>query len=96
MYAIAFDFDLDTLDFNDIPMGDAYEGAEEILADFGLMKLSNTIYAIPDSKNNLRAVYQVIQKIATDKWLKLFLSNVRVCRLEDWSDFTSIVKSESE
>ena len=94
MFAIAFDMVIDDLKKN---YGDPYNGAyNEIgveLAKFGFEWTQGSLYIEKDAQNNLTKVYQAINRLSSISWFKKSVRDIRAFKVEDWSDFTEIVKS---
>jgi virulence-associated protein VapD len=94
MYAIAFDMVIADLKVN---YGDPYNGAyEEIrteLKQFGFENTQGSVYLFENGENGLAVVYKAINRLATIDWFKKSVRDIRVFKVEDWSDFTDIVKN---
>jgi virulence-associated protein VapD len=45
-----------------------------------------------DEKNTLATVYKAITKLSKINWFKNSVRDIRAFKVEDWSDFTDIVK----
>ena len=94
MYAIAFDMVIADLK---IHYGDPYHGAyDEIrteLKQFGFENTQGSVYLCQKADNSLAVVYQAINKLSSIAWFKKAVRDIRVFKVEDWSDFTDIVKS---
>lgn len=93
MYAIIFDFEIDTLkkeyrtDFHK-----AYDEITEELSILGFKWSPGGIYINSTPKDSLSAVYMAIQKLSSINWFKNSISYIRAFKIEDFSDFTAIVK----
>ena len=83
MYAIAFDLKIDDLKKH---YGDPYNGAyaevSRELEALGFEWQQGSLYVTKDTANTLTHVYDAIQRLADIDWFKV----------EDWSDFTEVVK----
>ena len=92
MYAIAFDLEIATLksEYGD-PYNNAYfEIRRELEAiDFNWTQGSVYLYA---GDGGLAAVYRAINKLSSIPWFQKSVRDIRAFKVEDWSDFTSIVK----
>lgn len=92
MYAIVFDMVISDLKEH---YGEKYHSAyteiKNTLSD-------NEFYWIQGStsvtKKNLDAVYLAINSLSKISWFKKSVRDIRVFRIEDWSDFTFIVKGD--
>ena len=96
MYAIAFDLKIDDLKKN---YGDsynrAYEAYDEIrqeLEILGFEWTQGSLYVNSTEKNTLAEVYKAITKLKSIEWFKNSVRDIRAFKVEDWSDFTAIVK----
>jgi len=89
MYAIAFDLKIDDLKKN---YGDSYNRAyDEIrqeLEILGFEWTQGSLYVNSTEKNTLAEVYKAITKLR----FKNSVRDIRAFKVEDWSDFTAIVK----
>ena len=94
MYAIAFDMLIADLKVN---YGDPYNGAyDEIrteLKQFGFENTQGSVYLYDNGDNGLAVVYKAISRLSAIEWFKKSVRDIRVFKVEDWSDFTDIVKN---
>lgn len=51
---------------------------------------------ISNSTNNLAKVYKAINRLQKINWFKQSVRDIRAFKVEDWSDFTAIVKEEDD
>ena len=93
MYAIAFDLKIDDLKKT---YGEAYNRAyDEIrqeLENIGFEWTQGSVYISKDQNNTLTTVYKAINKLSQIQWFKDSVRDIRAFKVEDWSDFTEIVK----
>ncbi len=91
MYAIAFDMIVDNLKkhYGD-PYNNAYYEIEQVLKAQGFDNhTQGSLYlASPDLPNPLRAVYAAISSLKAIGWFRESVRDIRVFKVEDWSDFT--------
>jgi virulence-associated protein VapD len=94
MYAIAFDLKIDDLkrEYGE-PYNGAYDEIRQELEALGFEVVQGNIYINSDTKNSLTTVYKAINKLSQIKWFKNSVRDIRAFKVEDWSDFTEIVKS---
>ncbi|BDB65814.1 endoribonuclease VapD (plasmid) [Helicobacter cinaedi] len=94
MYAISFDMNTEVLKTTYNPnYNNAYYEIQNILKDYGFERIQGSVYInTSDTPNNLSLVYQAIEKLKNTHWFKESVTDIRVFRAEDWSDFTRIVK----
>jgi virulence-associated protein VapD len=94
MYAIAFDMVVAELKQH---YGDHYNGAyDDIrteLKKFGFENAQGSVYLYENGENGLAVVYKAINRLSTIDWFKKSVRDIRVFKVEDWSDFTDIVKN---
>lgn len=91
MYAVAFDLVIGDLRRN---YGESYPNAyyevREKLKTFGFEWTQGSVYLSSD--NNLANVYKAIKALSLIDWFRNSVRDIRVFRVEDWSDFTQVVK----
>lgn len=95
MYAISFDMNTESLKNSYNPnYNNAYYEIQNVLKVFGFERIQGSVYINTSSTpNNLSLVYRAIEQLKALSWFKLSVTDIRVFRVEDWSDFTEIVKS---
>ncbi|NWO19935.1 virulence associated protein VapD [Leptotrichia sp. oral taxon 223] len=93
MYAIAFDLKIDDLKKN---YGDSYNRAyDEIRQELEILGsewTQGSLYVNSTEKNTLAEVYKAITKLKSIEWFKNSVRDIKAFKVEDWSDFTAIVK----
>ncbi len=90
MYAIAFDMMVDALKkhYAD-PYSNAYNEIEQTLKDFGFVRKQGSLYLNENAGvNPLRSVYAAIDALKGIDWFCRAVRDLRVFKVEDWSDFT--------
>ena len=94
MYAIAFDLNIDDLkkEYGD-PYNKAYDEIRQELESIGFMWTQGSVYINQEQENSLTTVYKAINKLSSILWFKKIVRDIRAFKVEDWSDFTEIVKS---
>lgn len=93
MYAIAFDLKIDDLKKNyGEPYNRAYDEIRQELELLGFEWTQGSVYISKNENNNLTYVYKAINKLSTIEWFKKSVRDIRAFKVEDWSDFTDIVK----
>ncbi len=94
MYAIAFDLKIDDLkkEYGE-PYNKAYDEIRQELEKLGFQWTQGSVYMNEDKKNTLTNVYKAINKLSNIGWFKKSVRDIRAFKVEDWSDFTEIVKS---
>lgn len=96
MYAICFDMEIASLKehYGD-PYNKAYEDIRSTLEKFGFVWKQGSLYVAEQNVNNLTQVYKAINKLASIKWFKDSVRDIRAFKVEDWSDFTDVVKGDN-
>ena len=93
MYAIAFDLKIDDLKKNyGEPYNGAYDEVRQELEILGFKQTQENVYINSDSNNSLTTVYKAITRLSQIDWFKKSVRDIRAFKVEDWSDFTEIVK----
>lgn len=91
MYAIAFDMLISDLK---LYYGDQYHSAyaeiKKVMADNGFYWIQGSTYV---TENNLIAVTMAINALNQIDWFRKSVRDIRAFRIEDWSDFTPMFKS---
>ena len=91
MYAISFDMEVAKLkEHYGEPYNKAYDEIRVMLNDLGFTWTQGSLYLT--DKNTLATVYKAINKLSQIAWFKASVRDIRAFKVEDWSDFTDIVK----
>lgn len=70
----------------------AFDEIAEELEQYGFEKAVAGIYINPSERDGLRDVYRAIKGLSNINWFKKSLRDISVFKIEDLSDFTSIIK----
>ena len=62
------------------------------MGDLGFEWIQGSLYLPTEKKNNLTYVYKAIDSLKKIEWFKNSVRDIRAFKVEDWSDFTEIVK----
>lgn len=94
MYALAFDLKIDELkkEYGE-PYNTAYDEIKKELKPFGFDWTQGSVYMSSSQNNSLTNVYQAINKLSQIDWFKKSVRDIRAFKVEDWSDFTDIIKN---
>lgn len=93
MYAIAFDIVVSELkEVYGASYPNAYFEIKALMKSYGFDWTQGSVYV--SQKNDLTAVYKAINSLSKISWFKKSVRDIRAFKVEDWSDFTSIVKEE--
>ena len=95
MYAISFDMEVAKLkEHYGEPYNKAYDEIRLIMDDLEFHWTQGSLYICKGENNNLTHVYKVINKLSNIAWFKESVRDIRAFKVDDWSDFTDIVKGE--
>ena len=95
MYAIAFDLKIEDLKINyGEPYNKAYDEIRQELENLGFEWTQGSVYINRSDVNSLTTVYKAINRLSKIKWFKASVRDIRGFKVEDWSDFTEIIKSD--
>lgn len=93
MYAIAFDLKIDDLKkIYGEPYNRAYDEIKQELEALGFDWTQGGVYMSVAKENTLTTVYKAINRLSAIDWFKKSVRDIRAFKVEDWSDFTDIVK----
>lgn len=93
MYAIAFDLKVEELKKHyGEPYNKAYDEVRQELENLGFEWTQGSVYMSKEKENTLSFVYKAINKLSNIDWFKKSVRDIRAFKVEDWSDFTDIVK----
>ena len=94
MYAIAFDLKIDDLkrEYGE-PYNGAYDEIRQELENVGFEWTQGSVYINRGQENSLTTVYKAINKLSNIEWFKNSVRDIRAFKVEDWSNFTEIVKN---
>ncbi len=93
MYAIAFDMIIDDLKDNyGKPYNNSYFEIKTILREFDFFSTQGSVYLTKN--NDMANLYRAINDLKAKEWFRKSVRDIRVFRVEDWSDFTAIVKED--
>jgi len=91
MYAVAFDLTVaDPLAHHPKGVSQAYAEIGAILGKFGFRSVQGSLYVTDDE--NMAQLFQAIQALRATSWFPASVRDIRAFRVEQWSDFTPVVK----
>ncbi len=91
MFAIAFDMVISDLRKNyGEPYNNAYFEIRLTLRKYEFFNTQGSVYLT--EKNDMANLYRAIEALKQIDWFKNSVRDIRVFRVEDWSDFTHVVK----
>ncbi len=92
MYAVAFDLLVaDTELHHPKGVAQAYTDIGAILAQRGFHRVQGSLYVT--EQENMASLFLAIQALKNRPWFPRSVRDIRAFRIEQWSDFTSVVKS---
>lgn len=93
MFAISFDMEVSKLkEHYGEPYNKAYDEIRSLLEDIGFTWKQGSLYVAEVQKDSLTLVYSAMKKLSNIPWFKESVRDIRAFKVEDWSDFTKIVK----
>jgi len=93
MYAIAFDLKIDDLKKTyGEPYNRAYDEIRQESEALGFEWTQGNVYMSVAKENTLTTVYKAINRLSAIDWFKKSVRDIRAFKVEDWSDFTDIIK----
>ncbi len=70
----------------------AYDELRSELQQFEFEPLADNLYINTQERGSLATVYQAVNRLTSIEWLKNCVRFVKVCKIDELSDFTEIVK----
>ncbi|TVR97439.1 MAG: virulence factor [Rhodospirillales bacterium] len=91
MYAVAFDLVVaDTEQHHPKGVTQAYTDIGAILAEHGFRRVQGSLY-VTDNED-MANLFLAIQALRSCSWFPKSVRDIRAFRIEQWSDFTILVK----
>ena len=92
MYAVAFDLVVAEAEEHH-PKGvtQAYTEIAAVLGEHGFRRVQGSLYVTDDE--NMANLFLAIQALRARSWFARSVRDIRAFRIEQWSDFTTVVKS---
>lgn len=95
MYAIAFDLDVNILKKTyGEPYNNAYFEVRRELERVGFKWTQGSVY-LYEGESTLAAVYRAIDILRAIDWFRQSVRDIRAFKVEDWSDFTEIIRGSN-
>ena len=93
MYAISFDLTVaDTEKSHPVNVAQAYVDIGKILAQYDFRRVQGSLYI--NDNEDMAMLFQAISNLKSQAWFPSSVRDIRAFRIEQWSDFTAIVKNE--
>jgi virulence-associated protein VapD len=91
MYAVAFDLTVEETEKHH-PKGvsQAYTEIGAILGEHGFRRVQGSLYVTDDE--DMANLFLAIQSLRARAWFPRSVRDIRAFRVEQWSDFTKVVK----
>jgi virulence-associated protein VapD len=91
MYAVAFDLTVaDTEKYHPKGVSHAYSEIGAILGQHGFRNVQGSLYVTDDE--DMANLFMAIQALRARAWFPMSVRDIRAFRVEQWSDFTAVVK----
>jgi virulence-associated protein VapD len=91
MYAVAFDLTVvDTEKYHPKGVSQAYTEIGAILGEHGFRRVQGSLYVTDDE--DMANLFLAIQALCGRAWFPKSVRDIRAFRVEQWSDFTAVVK----
>jgi len=93
MYAVAFDLTVDDTErYHPKGVSQAYTEIGAVLGEYGFRRVQGSLY-ITDTED-MANLFQAIQSLRARAWFPKSVRDIRAFRIEQWSDFTAVVKGK--
>lgn len=93
MYAIAFDLVVEeTARHHPKGVTQAYSDIRSCLSNYGFERIQGSVYV--NDNEDMANLFQAIIALKAMAWLPNSVRDIRAFRIEQWSDFTEVIKSE--
>ena len=91
MYAVAFDLVVaDTEQNHPRGVSQAYADIGAILQEHGFQRVQGSLYVTENE--DMANLFLAIQALRVQTWFPNSVRDIRAFRIEQWSDFTTVVK----
>ena len=92
MFALSFDLTISELEKHYAsPYNNAYYEIKRLLINDGFEWIQGSTYIT--KSNDLSTLYKAIMDLSKIQWFKLSVRDIRGYRIEDWSNFTDLIKN---
>lgn len=92
MYAVAFDLVVaDTEHHHPKGVSQAYADIGSILNEHGFRRVQGSLYV--SDNEDMAVLFLAMQALKSRAWFPKSVRDIRAFRIEQWSDFTAVVKS---
>jgi len=95
MYAVAFDLVVgETEKYHPKGVTQAYTEIGAILAEYGFRRVQGSLYVTDEE--DMANLFSAIEALRARIWFPKSVRDIRAFRIEQWSDFTPVVKKHRE
>lgn len=92
MFAIAFDLTVaDAKQHHPKGVTQAYNDIEATLSQHGFSRVQGSLFTTPDE--DMARLFKAIMALKALPWFPLCVRDIRAFRVEQWSDFTGVIKT---
>ena len=93
MFAISFDMSIADLKkyYNGESYNNAYFDIRMVLRKYAFYNTQGSVYL--SENRNMANLFKAIEVLKNIEWFRLSVRDIRVFRIEDWSDFTDYIKA---
>ncbi len=93
MYAVAFDLVVaDTEQHHPKGVSQAYADIGAILNEYGFRRVQGSLY-VTDNED-MANLFLAMQALRSKHWFPKSVRDIRAFRIEQWSDFTAVIKAQ--
>jgi virulence-associated protein VapD len=91
MYAISFDMNIIDLKSNyGEPYNNAYYEISKLLRKYDFHNTQGSVYL--SENNDMTNIFRAMNELKKLNWFRNSVRDIRVFRVEDWSNFTDFIK----
>ncbi|MDP4027500.1 MAG: virulence factor [Gallionella sp.] len=95
MYAVAFDLVVaDTEQHHPKGVSQAYADIGSVLNEHGFRRVQGSLY-VTDNED-MANLFLAVQALRSKTWFPKSVKDIRAFRIEQWSDFTTVVKGSEK
>ena len=93
MFAITFDLVVrDTAEKHPQSVSQAYLDIEQTLSTYGFIRIQGSVYVT--QSEDLANLFVAIMALKKLSWFSTCVRDIRAFKVEQWSDFTKIIKDQ--
>lgn len=93
MFAVAFDLVVaDTAQHHPSGVAQAYKDIGTILSKYGFVRIQGSLYVTENE--DMAILFRAIMALKRLDWFPAAVRDIRAFRIEQWSDFTDLIKND--